>query len=96
MLNLYFQSEVMKLVLFYTSLFLLSCSSAKLASKNEPSNSNNTQLSEKKPVIETKNTISNRIKTLKKDELKPGRTEEIRMEKKQQVLENGESNTRTE
>ena len=96
MLNLYFQSKIMKLLLFYTTLFLFSCSSSKLASKSDASKANTTQSLEKKPTIETKNTISNRIKTLKKDELKPGRTEEIRLEQKQQVLENGESNTRSE
>ena len=86
----------MKLVLFYTSFFLFSCSSSKLALKSDPLKANNTQSLEKKPTIETKNTISNRIKTLKKDELKPGRTEEIKMDKKEQDLEKSNSNTRSE
>jgi hypothetical protein len=67
-----------------------------LASKSDDSKANNIQSVEKKPTIETKNTISNRIKTLKKDELKPGRTEEIKMDKKEQDLEKSNSNTRSE
>lgn len=86
----------MKLVLFSISLFLLSCSSSNLASKSDDSKANNIQSVEKKPVVESKNTISNNIKALKKDELKPGRTEEIKTENKQQTLEKQVPNAKTE
>lgn len=86
----------MKLVLFSISLFLLSCSSSKLASKSDASKANNIQSVEKKPVVESKNTISNNIKALKKDELKPGRTEEIKTENKQQTLEKQVPDAKTE
>ena len=65
-------------------------------SKNDASKINTTQSLEKKPSTESKNSISNSIKTLKKDEIKPGRTEEIKTEKKEQDLENNNSNTRSE
>lgn len=96
MLNLYFLNKIMKLVLFSISLFLLSCSSSKLASKSDDSKANNIQSVEKKPVVESKNTISNNIKALKKDELKPGRTEEIKTENKQQTLEKQVPDAKTE